>query len=127
MPGRRRRPNHDMPGAPKRVRPDYGGAVTKPSERRRWRRQMRPELLRSTLDATNTLRWSPLLLEVLTEEMYVGDSLEELLGTPLRSLDEARYPQAVALALVLRHSWQPDDLKYVLERLGLAPPSPSEE
>lgn len=116
-----------MPDAPTRVRPDFEGAVTKPSERRRWRRQVRPEQLRRAVDATNALSWSPVLLELLSEEMYVGDALEELLGTTLRSLDEARYPQAVALALVLRHSWQPDDLRYVLERLGLAPPWPSEE
>lgn len=127
MPGRRRRRNHDMPDAPTRVRPDFEGAVAKPSERRRWRRQVRPEQLRRAVDATNALSWSPVLLELLSEEMYVGDALEELLGTTLRSLDEARYPQAVALALVLRHSWQPDDLRYVLERLGLAPPWPSED
>lgn len=67
------------------------------------------------------MSWSAALLELFVEEMYVGDALEELLGTPLRLLDASRYPQAIALALVLRHSWQPDDLRYVLARLGLPP------
>jgi len=64
------------------------------------------------------------LLELLSDEMYVGDALEELLGTPLQLLEEARYAQAIALALILRHSWQPDDLEYVLDRLGLVASPP---
>ncbi len=88
---------------------------------------MRPEVLTRTLDATRGLRWSPALLAVLADELYVGDTVEELLGTPLSLLDESHYPQAIALALVLRHSWQPDDLTYMLARLGLVPePTPEE-
>ena len=127
MPARRRRRSRDTPGSPARVRPDFGDVVTKPSERRRWRRQIRPEVLRRALERTSTLSWSPVLMELLVDEMYVGDALEALLGTSLRSLDAARYPQALALALVLRHSWQPDDLHYVLEQLGLASDVSSEE
>lgn len=80
---------------------------------------MRPMALGHAVDATSEISWSADLLELFVEEMYVGDALEELLGTPLRLLDPSRYPQAVALALVLRHSWQPDDLRYILDRLGL--------
>jgi hypothetical protein len=29
------------------------------------------------------------------------------------------YPQAVAVALILRHSWHPDDLALILKRLKL--------
>ena len=101
------------------MRPDFGGFVATAGQRRRWRRQTRSGLLTNAVEATASLPWSPALLERLVEEMYVADALEELLGAKLQSLDVARYPQAVALALVLRHSWQPDDLRDVLERLGL--------
>lgn len=127
MPGRRRRRGRDMPAAPERVRPDFGDIATKPSERQRWRRQVRPDVLRRALDATSSVAWSAVLLELLANEMYVEDALEALLGTSLRSLDVSRYPQAVALALVLRHSWQPDDLKYVLDQLGLPSDVTAEE
>ena len=127
MPARRRRRSRDMPEGPAPVRPDFGGIVTKPSERRRWRRQVRPEILHRALDGTSAMSWSAVLLELLVDEMYVGDALEELLGTSLHSLDVSRYPQAVALALVLRHSWQPDDLEYVLDQLGLSADVMSDE
>lgn len=56
---------------------------------------------------------------MLFEELYVDDNLEELLGARVRELQKRRYPQAIAIALVLRHSWQPGNLACILERLGL--------
>jgi hypothetical protein len=53
--------------------------------------------------------------------MYVD--VEELLGDELRKLPERRYPQAIGVALILRHSWHADDLACILERLGLKEPS----
>ena len=125
MPRRRGKRGRDIAGAPP-VRPDFGGFVATAAERRRWRRQTRSTLLSNALAATASLPWSPALIELLAEEMFVADALEELLGVKLHSLDAARYPQAIALALVLRHSWQPDDLRYVLDRLGLLPETPRE-
>ena len=118
MTRRRRRRGRDTAG-PDPVRPDFGGFVATAAERRRWRRQTRLGLLTNAVEATASLPWSSALIELLVVEMYVADALEELHGAKLQSLDTARYPQAVALALVLRHSWQPEDLKDVLERLGL--------
>jgi hypothetical protein len=58
-------------------------------------------------------------MKVLLEELYVDDGLEELLGKPSNKLQTRQYPQAVAVALILRHSWRADDLACILQRLGL--------
>jgi hypothetical protein len=87
---------------------------------KRWRREVRLGILRSVAAATESLRWSPaLLVELLCEELYVDDSLEELLGARVRGLQTRQYPQAISMALILRHSWRADDLACILERLGL--------
>lgn len=95
---------------------------------KRWRRQGRPRLLRSAVAATDCIPWSPALLELLLEEMYVGDGVEALLGRALRELPKRQYPRAVAVALILRHSWQAEDLDFILKRLGVNGPrvGPSE-
>lgn len=90
-----------------------------PSSATRWRRETRPRLLRSAVAATESLRWSPALLGLLLEELYADDGLAELLGTHVEALDTRQYPQAIALALLLRHSWRPDDLASILDRLKL--------
>lgn len=84
-----------------------------------WRRDVRPRAVRSAVAATASLRWSPSLMEVLLEELYADDGLEELLGTPPEKLQVRQYPQAVAVALILRHSWRADDLACILARLGV--------
>ena len=58
-------------------------------------------------------------MEVLLEELYVDDGLEKLLGKAPSALQVRQYPQAVAVALILRHSWRADDLACILERLGM--------
>jgi hypothetical protein len=86
---------------------------------RRWRRDVRPRAVRSAVSATAMLRWSPSLMEVLLEELYVDDGLEGLLGKSPSELQIRQYPGAVAAALILRHSWRADDLACILERLGM--------
>ena len=86
---------------------------------KRWRRDVRPRAVRSAVSATASLRWSSSLMEVLLEELYVDDGLEELLGKSPTELQVRQYPQAVATALILRHSWLADDLACILERLGM--------
>jgi hypothetical protein len=86
---------------------------------KRWREHARPRAVRSAVAATATLRWSQSLMEVLLEELYVDDGLEELLGKSPSQLPVRRYPQAVAVALILRHSWRADDLACILARLGV--------
>ena len=56
-------------------------------------------------------------MDVLIEELYVEEEFRALLGDP-EVLPRRRYPQAIALALALRHSWRPDDLACILGRLG---------
>jgi hypothetical protein len=89
---------------------------------KRWRREVLPQILRWAVAATESLPWSSDLLELLFEELYMDDSLEEVLGSRPRELQKRRYPQAIAVALVLRHSWRPEDLACILERLGLRRP-----
>jgi hypothetical protein len=92
----------------------------------RWRRVVRPCLIRDVVAATDSLRWSPHLLEVLMQELYVDEDLEKMLGVVPRQVPRRKYAQAVAVALILRHSWRADDLASILQRLGLMgaiPPS----
>ena len=91
-----------------------GEAATK-----RWRRDIRPRIVQAAVSATESLKWSPALLEVLLEELYVEDHLEELLAKAPTKLRARQYPQAVAVALILRHSWRADDLACIVKRLGL--------
>src|SRR4029077_313652 len=84
---------------------------------RRWRRDVRPRAVRSAVSATAMLRWSPSLMEVLLEELYVNDGLEGLLGKSPGEWQVRQYPGAVAAALILRHSWRADDLACILKRL----------
>jgi len=63
------------------------------------------------------LDWSPALFATLLEELGEHDGLESLLGRT--DLNVVAYPQAIALALILRHSWQPHHLRRILESLEL--------
>jgi hypothetical protein len=73
------------------------------------------------VSASESIEWSARLLEVLFDELYVTDALEDLLETRVRHLRKHQYPQAVALALMLRHSWRPDDLAWMRDQLRLPP------
>jgi hypothetical protein len=86
---------------------------------RRWRQNGRPKSIRATVSATKSLHWSRPLIEAVLEELYIDDHFEELLGTAPGDLRSGQYAQAVALAVILRHSWHPDDLACVLQRLKL--------
>ena len=78
----------------------------------------RRKALRSLVARTQDIPWSPNLVSVLIEELYVEEDFNVLLGDPKR-LPRRRYAQAVLMALALRHSWRPDDLACVLRRLGV--------
>ena len=127
MPSRRKSPKTT---SSKRAPPSArGGPSARPPTRhslaptdgttKRCRRDVRPLTVRSAVAATASLRWSPSLVAVLLEELYVDDGLEELLGTAPDKLRVRQYPQAVAVALILRHSWRADDLACILARLGV--------
>ena len=86
---------------------------------KRWRRDTRPEALRAAVRRARALPWSASLLEPLIEELYIDESIEDLLGEHPRDLPARRYPEAIAVALILRHSWRADDLAWIVQRLGL--------
>ena len=86
---------------------------------RRWRRNGRPKAIRAAVSSTKALRWSRALIEAALEELYVDDHFEELLGRAPGDLRPGQYAQAIAVALILRHSWHPDDLACMLQRLKL--------
>ena len=84
-----------------------------------WRTTIRPAVLRKATTATIGFNWSPALFATLLEELGENDGVESLLGPIPNDLDPRAYPQAIALALILRHSWQPHHLRRILESLEL--------
>jgi len=62
-------------------------------------------------------RWTLALIQALLEELYVDDSIVDLFGD-LRSIPVARYPQLIAVAVALRHSWRPDDFSRFTHRFA---------
>ena len=128
MPSRRKPPETKPPirvttsprsGSASRAAQNRRSPTPTDATTKRWRRDVRPRAIRSAVSATAMLRWSPSLMEVLLEELYVDDGLEGLLGKSPSELHVRQYPGAVAAALILRHSWRADDLACILERLGM--------
>ncbi len=93
------------------------GTSRRSGRRGEWSLQRR-KLLRLLVARTRKVRWSANLVTVLIEELYVEEEFNTLLGDP-EILPLRRYPQAVALALALRHSWRPNDLACILRRLRI--------
>jgi hypothetical protein len=85
-----------------------------------WRRLTRPVILDDFLDRTRNLRWSRELIDLLLDELHVSDEFDDLIGRVPPSA-QVNYPQLVALALVLRHSWFPEDLARIIAEPGLSP------
>jgi len=89
------------------------------AEIERWRRTFRPYLLRLFAKRSATLAWSRTLLTLVLDELHTEDALRELVGDP-RHLPVRCYPQVIAVAIALRHSWRPDELTCLAKRLGIA-------
>ena len=85
----------------------------------RWREQVRPRAMRLFAARTAKLPCSRALLKMLVEELYPDDLFTELVGdldrVPLR-----RWPQVVAIAVALRHSWRRDGLARIARRLHVS-------
>lgn len=92
--------------------------VHRPTADRPHGRHSRRRLVQLAFRHTTGLCWSPSLFLTLVEELHVGDELADLVGD-LSSLAPTEYPQAIAMALVLRHSWRVDDLDDLMRRLQL--------
>jgi hypothetical protein len=89
-----------------------------PSEAHERHTAIRAQWLRRLLAPTADMVWTRDLLIALLDELCVDDVFDALVGDPKR-LPKRRYAQAVAMALLLRHSWRWDDLSDVATRLGL--------
>ncbi len=77
----------------------------------------RVHALRLIARRLKTLTWSPELLALLLEELYVDDLFTEVVGDP-DTIPPQGSASAVAIAIALRHSWRPDHLAAVARRLG---------
>ena len=73
--------------------------------------------MRLIAHGTKNLTWNRRLLGLLLEELHVDDLFFDLVGP--RGLPTKRYPQAVAIAVALRHSWRPDDLFGIARKVGI--------
>jgi hypothetical protein len=85
-----------------------------------WRADSRIPVLRKLARRLDGLKWTRALFLLLLDELYVSDEFDEILGTP-ENIPPARYPQAVAMAIALRHGWRPDDLHGVVKALAGGP------
>lgn len=85
-----------------------------------WRRLTRPVILENFLNHTRDLRWSRELIDLLLDELHVSDEFDDLIGRVPPSA-QVNYPQLVALAVVLRHSWYPEDLTRIIAETTVEP------
>ena len=101
-----------------------GTSSTRRDDLADWRHLTRPVILENFLNRAGDLRWSRELIDLLLDELHVGDEFDDLIGRVPPSA-QVNYPQLVALALVLRHSWFPEDLARIIAEPGLSPsPTP---
>jgi hypothetical protein len=82
----------------------------------RWREELRPSALRLFAARTTKLQWSRALLKLVVRELYPDDLFSELIGN-LDRVPRQRWPQAIALAVALRHSWRKDGLARIVKSL----------
>ena len=104
------------PAAPLRSEP----GLQLPADLEEWRTEDRDHWLRRFAAGAAQLTWNQQLLAVLLDELWIDETFVDLVGEPSQ-LPETRYPEAVAVALLLRHSWRPDDLVQVSQKLGIGP------
>jgi hypothetical protein len=83
-----------------------------------WRRELRPRAMRLIAARTRHLSWSRALVSLLLAELQPDDLFTEIVGAANR-ITPSRFPQAVAIALLLRHSWRQVDLTRIARRLGI--------
>ena len=91
----------------------------------RWRNELRPRVLRLFAARASQLTWSCALVKLVVEELYPDDLFTELVGN-LDRLSPRRWPQVLAIAVALRHSWRRDGLTRIAKRLRVSlVPSPA--
>jgi hypothetical protein len=85
----------------------------------RWRRHSRLAVLRELADGAHGLTLSRRLLNALLEELHISDDFDVLVG-PVARLPASQYPRLLAIALLLRHSWCPQDLARTAARIAFS-------
>ncbi len=85
----------------------------------RWREELRPRALRLLAARTTKLQWSRPLLKMVVHELYPDDLFSELIGN-LDRVPRRRWPQVIALAVALRHSWRQDGLTRLVRSLRIS-------
>jgi hypothetical protein len=85
-----------------------------------WRDDDRIEDLRALALSARGLTWSRALFEALLQELHISDDFDALVGRAPHP-SSSQYPRLIAVALLLRHSWCPEDLERTATRLGLLP------
>jgi hypothetical protein len=84
----------------------------------RWRRHSRLAVLRELADGAHGLTLSRRLLNALLEELHISDDFDVLVG-PVARVPASQYPRLLAIALLLRHSWCPQDLSRTAAQIAL--------
>ena len=84
-----------------------------------WRQHGRLDDLRAVAEGAVGLVLSRGLLHALLEELHISDDFDVLVGRVARQ-PASQYPRLLAIALLLRHSWCPQDLARTATRLGLS-------
>lgn len=75
-------------------------------------------MLKQLTAASRRQRFSRRLFLATLREVGADETLVSLIGEPSR-MRKGQYGQAVAVAILLRHSWRPDDLAECAVQLGL--------
>ena len=97
---------------------DEAARVRQHIDAEQWRREVRPRAMRLMAARARPLAWSRALVSLLLDELHPDDLFDEIVGPPHR-LRPAQLPWAVAIALLLRHSWRQADLMRIARRLGI--------
>ena len=90
--------------------------VKQPLDAEWWRDEQRPRAMRLFAARTTNLRWSRALLKLVVGELFPDDLFKELVAN-IDRVPRRRWPQVLAIALALRHSWRRDGLDRVARRL----------
>ena len=97
---------------------DEAARAKQANDAEHWRRELRPRAIRLMAARTKHLAWSRALVSALLDELQPDDLFTTIVGTRSR-LTPSQFPQAVAIALLLRHSWRQADLTRIARRLGI--------
>lgn len=100
-------------------RAQRSGCAPSIADTAKWRARERRPMLQELSAATDGLAWTPGLVRLLLEELYVDDEIHRWVSVDPRS-NVGTVPQVVAIAIALRHSWRKDDFVETVRRLRLS-------